>query len=70
MKKNKKQRAIDLNKITVIKVTRRTRERLKEFKYNERESYDAVINKMMEKIKEDKDILLFKIGKEKKEKLL
>lgn len=70
MKKNKKQRAIDLNKITVIKVTRRTRERLKEFKYNERESYDAVINKMMEKITEDKDILLFKIGKEKKEKLL
>lgn len=71
MKKQKdKKGKMDLNEITVIKLTKRTREKLKEFKYNERESYESIINKMIDKIKDKEDILLFQIGKAKKEKLI
>lgn len=61
---------LNLNKITVIKLKISTREALKKLKYNERESYDSIIQKMIKKIKDKDEIVLFEIGKSKKEKIL
>lgn len=64
-----KKKNIDNNRITVIKVKVSTREALRKLKYNEKEAYDSIIQKMIKKIKDKEDIVLFQIGKSKKEEL-